>query len=365
MSAQVADLDRSGMVASYVESAWTGFLAFTGVGALVLLPLILLHYWRFGRVEPRRAFVLYGLLAYGLVALALIFLPFPDRAQVCQGEQMLSTVPFQWITDLRNNLAYHGRHGLGAVITSSAFVQQVFNVALFVPLGVILRKAYGRGAVSVVLIGAALSVAVEAAQYSGNFGYYPCPYRIADVDDLISNTAGALLGWIIAPAAAVVPRIPSPDDSTAPAGVVSLPRRLSGLVTDLVLVIVAGKVLPDPKWIVVPLVVIRVLLPAVAGGRTAGGYLLRYRILRSDGAPATWRVFVRELFGATGLVTYALLLSPLLNRGLDLLVVGAVLTGALVVPMFRRDQRGWHDQVAGTGTCLDVESEDRQPAWHR
>ena len=44
------------MMASYWETARTGFLAFVGVGLLVLLPLVLLHYFRFRRVEPRRAF---------------------------------------------------------------------------------------------------------------------------------------------------------------------------------------------------------------------------------------------------------------------------------------------------------------------
>src|SRR4051812_20513145 len=119
------------MMASYWETARTGFLAFVGVGLLVLVPLILLHYFRFRRVEPRRAFVLYGLLAYGLVALALIFLPFPsDVAKLCTGDQMLSTVPFQWVTDMSNNMAANGRSGVLAMVRSQAFLQQLFNVAL-------------------------------------------------------------------------------------------------------------------------------------------------------------------------------------------------------------------------------------------
>ncbi len=345
------------MVASYWETARTGFLAFVGIGLLVLVPLLLLHYWRFGRVEPRRAFVLYGTLAYGLVALALIFLPFPsDVSQLCQGDQMLSTTPLQWVTDMRNNMAANGRSGIGAMVTSSAFLQQMFNVALFVPLGVVLRKAYGKGPFAVVAIGLGLSLAVEVVQYTGNLGFYPCPYRIADVDDLLSNTSGALLGWMIAPAALVVPRLPDSADSAAPSGTVTVPRKLLGLVGDVMVVLVIAKLVlpPDPRWALGVLAVLRVVLPAVTGGVTIGGWLFGYRIRAEDGSPANpARLAVRELLGVTGLMTYATVLSPLIDMALvDLAVVAVVTLWTFVIPVFRRDQRGWHERAAGTRSVL-------------
>ncbi|MFI6096450.1 VanZ family protein [Lentzea sp. NPDC051213] len=341
------------MMVSYWETARTGFFAFVGIGLLALVPLALLHYFRFGRVEPRRALVLYGLLAYGLVALALIFLPFPaDRAQVCQGDQMLSTVPLQWVTDMRANMAANGRSGIAAMVTSQAFLQQMFNVVLFVPLGVVLRKAYGKGPFAVLAIGLGISLAVEVVQYTGNLGYYACPYRIADVDDLMSNTFGALLGWMIAPAALVVPRVPSSGDSAAHPGTVTVPRKLLGLAVDLMLVLVIAKLLlpPDPRWGLGVLVALRVVLPAATGGTTVGGWLMRYRIRGVDGSRANpARLVLRELLGVTGLAVYAIVASPLIGIGLlDLVAVGLIVLGTFVVPVFRRDQRGWHEHVAGT-----------------
>ncbi|QFZ19292.1 VanZ family protein [Saccharothrix syringae] len=339
------------MLSSYLEPARTGFSTFVGVGALLLLPLVALHYWRFGRVEPRRAVVLYGLLAYGLVALALIFLPFPDRAQVCRGETMLSTTPFQWVTDMRNNMAATGRSGIQAMATSQAFLQQAFNVALFVPLGVVLRKAYRRGPFAVVCVGLGVSLAVEVVQYTGNFGYYPCPYRIADVDDLISNTAGALLGWMLAPVAVVVPAVPDAADATAPPGTVSVPRRLCGLVVDLLVVaLVCRLLLPGAWWALALTALLRVVVPAVSGGWTFGGWLLRYRTrLPGGGRAGAGRIAVRELLGVTGLLAYAVAVSPRLGWWwLDLLVIAVVLAGTFAVPVFRRDQAGWHERVAGT-----------------
>ncbi|MEV6235336.1 VanZ family protein [Lentzea sp. NPDC051838] len=352
------------MMASYWETARTGFLAFVGIGLMVLIPLVALHYWRFGRVEPRRAFVLYGLLLYGLVALALIFLPFPDRSQVCQGDQMLSTVPFQWVTDMNNNMAAYGRSGIVAMVRSQAFLQQLFNVVLFVPLGIVLRKAYGKGPLAAIALGLGVSLVVEVVQYTGNFGYYPCPYRIADVDDLISNTFGSLLGWMVAPVALVVPRVPSSEDSTAPDGTVSVPRRLLGLIAELVLVVVIARMLPDPRWAIGALVLFRIVLPVAANGMTVGGVLLDYRIRRENGSRANpAQLVVRELLGVTGFLTYAVVVSPWLGLGrFDLAVVAVFVTGAFVVPVFRRDQRGWHEYAAGVTSRLARRgSRDRSP----
>ncbi|MFC6093178.1 VanZ family protein [Saccharothrix lopnurensis] len=361
------------MLSSYLEPARTGFLTFVGVGALLLLPLIALHYWRFGRVEPRRALVLYGLLAYGLVALALIFLPFPDRDSVCRGETMLSTTPFQWVTDMRHNMAATGRSGIQAMVTSQAFLQQAFNVALFVPLGVVLRKAYRRGPLAVVCIGLGVSLMVEVVQYTGNLGFYPCPYRIADLDDLISNTGGALLGWMVAPAALVVPTVRAQEEVTAPPGTVGVPRRLGGLVADLLVVVLVSRLLlPELEWALALLVLLRVVVPAVSGGWTFGGWLMRYRTRRPDGERAgAWRIALRELLGVTGLFAYAVVVSPRSDQwwefGLDLVVIAVVLVGIFVVPVFRRDQLGWHERVAGTRTVVvrPEHAPERVEAGHR
>ena len=42
------------------------------------------------------------------------------------------------------------------------------------------------------------SLLIEAAQLTGLFGIYPYAYRCCDVDDVITNTLGAALGWACA-----------------------------------------------------------------------------------------------------------------------------------------------------------------------
>lgn len=50
----------------------------------------------------------------------------------------------------------------------------------------------------VVLIGAAMTACVELSQVTGFFGLAPCPWRQFDVDDLILNLTGVVIGYTIA-----------------------------------------------------------------------------------------------------------------------------------------------------------------------
>jgi glycopeptide antibiotics resistance protein len=65
------------------------------------------------------------------------------------------------------------------------------NVAVFLPLGLVLAAA-GWKALPTVGAGLAVSLSVEVLQFVLDVG------RAADVNDLITNTAGAALGWAIA-----------------------------------------------------------------------------------------------------------------------------------------------------------------------
>jgi len=71
------------------------------------------------------------------------------------------------------------------------------NVLLFVPLGLLVALAARRGPLVTLVLALGTSVVLETAQLTGLFGLYPCAYRQADLDDVLMNTVGALLGWLI------------------------------------------------------------------------------------------------------------------------------------------------------------------------
>ena len=69
------------------------------------------------------------------------------------------------------------------------------NLLFFVPLGVFGRLLLRLRFWTVVLLGLLISLAIETAQLTGLFGIYPCSYRLFDVDDVLINLLGAVIGF--------------------------------------------------------------------------------------------------------------------------------------------------------------------------
>jgi glycopeptide antibiotics resistance protein len=65
------------------------------------------------------------------------------------------------------------------------------NIGIFIPLGLLLA-ALGWRALVAVGLALAISLSIETTQYITNFG------RTADIDDVITDTLGASIGWVIA-----------------------------------------------------------------------------------------------------------------------------------------------------------------------
>ena len=137
-----------------------------------------------------------GLYLCSLVAFTTF--PLPESPQEFCGER--ATTDY-WQTKLGDSLSgvleLLRDGGVAATLTSGPFLQVAFNVLFFVPLGFLVAYRMRRGAGSAIVAGLAVSLLIEVSQGTGLWGIYPCPYRLADVDDLIANTMGALLGWAL------------------------------------------------------------------------------------------------------------------------------------------------------------------------
>jgi glycopeptide antibiotics resistance protein len=79
------------------------------------------------------------------------------------------------------------------------------NILLFVPIGILLPVRWPRldRAGVVTLMTAGLSAAIEVAQYFMNAG------RVAQLDDVIFNTLGGLIGWAMVRAVRLVRPAPA------------------------------------------------------------------------------------------------------------------------------------------------------------
>ena len=161
------------------------------VGTALFVPFVAISYRRRGRLTLGRSVLWAAALVYFLAIWTYTLLPLPDGADYrCAG---VNLDVFAFIDDLRS------AHSL----TDFAVLQLALNVLLFLPLGFFLRVLGGRGILVAFVTGLGVSLVIETTQLTGVWGLYPCAYRVFDVDDLLTNTTGAVLGSLLA---LVVPR---------------------------------------------------------------------------------------------------------------------------------------------------------------
>lgn len=173
------------------------FLAATAIGiglvvAVVLfVPFVWLGYRRFGRVSSGMTLTYLAVLVYFFAIWVFTLLPLPDPDTIRCAGRNLQLLAF--VDDIRGALARSGN-----TLTDPAVLQLVFNVALFVPLGFFVRFLLRRGVLVALAAGLGTSVFIEFTQGTGVWGLYPCAYRVFDVDDMLTNTTGAVIGSLLA-----------------------------------------------------------------------------------------------------------------------------------------------------------------------
>ena len=152
---------------------------------MLTLPILAYLYHRDGRLRFGTFVGAYLTVLYicGLGCFTLYPLPHGDAGLGITYGVAPNFNPMNFLNDI-------AKDGLKAVF------QLAFNVVFFMPLGFIAGRLLRLRFLPSVLLGMATSLLIEVSQLTGLFGIYPYAYRCCDVDDVITNTLGAALGWL-------------------------------------------------------------------------------------------------------------------------------------------------------------------------
>ena len=207
------------------------------VGAVIavvcFIPYLIYQYRRYGQFSASRMVWMGAMLVYLTALIGYTLFPLPGAAWCTAGHHDLLVLdPTVYFRDLWE--AHQGGQSWSAVLTSWTCLQMVLNVLLFLPLGVIVRHLWKIGVARMTLIGLGVSLLIELTQYTGDWFIAPCPYRVADVNDLLTNTLGAFLGALLA---LLMPRLAADADALEATRAVAKPitrgRRYAGMLFDL------------------------------------------------------------------------------------------------------------------------------------
>ncbi|MFD8549582.1 VanZ family protein [Streptomyces sp. NPDC059649] len=320
------------MNATYLLPIGTAALLFPALAFVTFVPTAIVLYRRHGVMTRWRALSLYGTAYYALTAFYMTIVPLPKPSvNVCKAYPTFAhpqLTPGVAVTDIWKE-AHHQATLNALIVHNPAFWQTLFNLILLLPLGAFVRMHFRRGLTAATAAGFTASLFFELTQYTGLWGLYACPYRLFAVDDLIVNTAGATLGWVIAgPLARALPDLDTLDDRALASGKIPFGRRLVALIVDATGVTVLGCLMVGiayselreqavlcaapfafALWFVV--------IPWLTGA-TPGKHVLLLRLVTQDGArPTPARLALRALLLSPPLVLACLATGMVLAIAAD------------------------------------------------
>ncbi len=287
----------------YIEALEQAAILFPILAVLFTIPYIAWNYHKYGSVLSLRILIVYSFILYMLCAYCLVILPLPtgEAAANLSGHQA-QLVPFTFLGDIAREsdaVLSQPRTWL-TVFNSNAFLTTLFNLFLTMPFGMYLRYYFRCGWKRTLVYSLLLSLFFELTQLSGLYFIYSGSYRLFDVDDLIVNTCGSMIGFVLARIA--MRFLPSREELDRESFVrgrrVSLLRRIVAFIYDeiayavlfiVVFLIWTANFGTMSVWVYALIwLAYFALCPIVLRGQTIGHRLTKLRIVSSGGGRVHW-----------------------------------------------------------------------------
>lgn len=301
----------------YVSPVQNAFFIFVVIAMFLLVPWLIYGYRKDGFFSWSRFGVSFSFIFYILAAYCLVILPFPTTRNTCAQQAAdavyYTLVPFTFVKDIMKEtpMVWSQPTSYIGMIQSRAFLQVLFNVCLLMPLGVYIRYFWQKRShwKKALVCGFSLSLFFEITQITGFYGYYDCPYRLFDVDDLLLNTSGTVLGFLVAPILlALFPsraRIQAKSEQIVEQNKVYPVPQLLALIIDGIVVVFLSNLLSilglsntitDALNTTIAMFIVLFFIPWARGGKTPGSALMRFRyVRRQTGEPSSRSLFKRLL----------------------------------------------------------------------
>ena len=283
-------------------------------------------------------------------------------------------IPFNW----KNLSSYLD------LIQSPAFYIAAFNILLTVPFGIYLRHYFECKWYKALTFGFLLSIFFELTQLSGLYGIYPRAYRLFDVDDLILNTAGTMLGFLITPLIAMIlPTRKELDEKSFKKGkrVTFFRRALSYIIDFLFLTIsfVIIRILLNNTVLseytsIITIIFYYLIIPLVTNGKTFGKMILKLQVVAKQPKFAILKVMSRYLLSYI-LFYYQFIIINLLNKivihnNIVETIISCIIIllkvyfwiniVSIILNMAKKEKMFLYEKITNTENCSTIEYEEEK-----
>ena len=309
----------------YLIPLQSALLLFPFLAAMITLPYIIMQYRKYGSILPIRVLIVYSFIFYLLCAYFLVVLPLPPIEEVASyTKPIMQLIPFASLKEftMNSSLIWNDPATYLTALNEPSLYLIVFNILLTVPFGVYLRYYFQCSWKKTLLLTFLLTLSFECLQLSALFGYYPRPYRLFDVDDLITNTLGGMLGYAITPVFAhfLVSRSRMDEKAYDRGRSVSPLRRVLAFFFDNLIVLLTTAIItalilflhdefllisPANRICLIYLAVVLVylfILPILMHGKTLGKAAVKIKLVTMDGHTPHWYQYLLHFMILYGLI---------------------------------------------------------------
>ena len=286
----------------YVFSIKTSIMFFPIIACLFTIPYILKQYHKYGSINKLRTLIVYSFILYMMTIYFLVILPLPDISEVVNNKFEYNLIPFSFINDIIKETSFNIMipSTYLKALTEHCIYVVIFNILMTVPFGMYLRYYYKSSFKKVLFLSFFLSLFFELTQLTGLYFIYPKPYRLFDVDDLLLNTTGGVLGYFLF--GLIEKYLPSRDkideDSKEKGQVISGLRRLTYFFLDLFIFTffysLVSIFINNEFTKYICLIIYYILIPYLKNGYTLAGKFLNIKIV-SENKPL-FRICLRAIF---------------------------------------------------------------------
>ena len=200
----------------YLKPIISACYVFPILAVIFTIPYILYEYHKYGSILILRTGIVYTFIFYMLTSYFMTVLPLPPRSSVTPDTASVLLVPFDAIRRIiaTANVTLSQPSTYVNLFKCFDFWQAAFNILLLFPFGL--------------------------TQISGLYGIYRYPYRYFEVDDLICNTLGGVLGYVCTPLIVfMLPKRDRLDEAAYKRGqIVSEFRRGVAWIIDMVIIMI-------------------------------------------------------------------------------------------------------------------------------
>ncbi len=185
---------------TYLFSIKTAIIVFPIIAFIITLPFMIYNYNKYGSINKLRTLIIYSFVLYLLCAYFLVILPLPSKEYVSTLKTPRYQLElFRFIKDFINYSGFkiNNINTYNIALKSPLFYQPLYNIILTIPFGIYLRYYYKCNLLKTIMLSFLLSLFFEVTQITGLYGIYSRNYRLFDVDDLLLNTFGGIIGYLL------------------------------------------------------------------------------------------------------------------------------------------------------------------------